>query len=137
MKKTILLIFLIFLYGCVSDPERLVPPEDFKTGLANYLSVPLDTTKLSAQGYTLDTGYNIFVWPPQYNNIQVEEALNSIKGLYYYIYDYNDNTFYFPEQGIYAQLITHNYYSKNLFNTLKSEHRYAIYMSKESVLRYS
>jgi hypothetical protein len=135
MKKTILLIFLIFLYGCVSDPERLAPPEYFKTGMANYLAAPLNTYKLATEGYTLDTGYNIFVWPQQYNNIQVGEALISIKGLYHYVYDYDDNQFYFPEQGLYAQLKTHPYYSKNLFTTLKSEHRYAIYMSKDGILK--
>ena len=139
MKKIILLLLTltILIYGCVSDPERLVPPEDFKTGKANYLSIPLDTNKLAAEGYELDKGWNIFVWPDNHDNARVEEVLESIEDVYYYIYDYTDKTFYFPSEGKYAKLREHNYYGSRLFDSLKSGHKYGIYLIKEGKLTYS
>lgn len=141
MKKIILLILTlsVFFYGCVSDPERLTPPRDFKTGRANYLTIPLDTNKLANEGYPLDMGWNIFVWPEdqKYDNARVDEVLESVKGLYYYVYNYNEGTFFFPTDGKYSQLRTHKYYSTELFETLKVGNRYNIYMWKEGVLRYT
>lgn len=139
MKKIILLLIIltIFLYGCFSDPERLAPPKDFKTGSANYLSMPLDTNKLANEGYRLEKGWNIFVWPGEYDGFNVVWVLESIQGSYYYIYDYDVNEFYFPSDGKYSVLNDHKYYGSRLFYSLQSMHRYSIYMIKEDVLIYS
>ena len=119
-KKIILLLLIltVFFYGCVSDPERLMPPEDCKTGLAHYLTIPIDTSKLGAEGYTSERGWNIFVWPEDqnYDTVKVKDVLESIKGSYYYVYNYNEKTFYFPPEGKYAKLREHRYYSKRFFD---------------------
>lgn len=133
----LILTLSVFFYGCVSDPERLTPPRDFKTGRANYLTVPLDINKLANEGYELDRGWNIFIWPEGYDGARIEEVLESVRGIYYYVYNYDEGTFYFPPEGKYAQLRAHRYYSNKLFDTLKAGNRYNIYMGKEGVLRYS
>jgi len=132
----LLAILGVFLVGCVSDPERLAPPRDFKTGLANYLSEPLDVSELADDGYKLEKGWNIFVWPADYGGVKVEDFLSSVEGLYYYVYNYDKGEFYFPSEGKYSKLRIHSYYSEKLFDTLESGNSYGIYVIREGTLRY-
>jgi len=97
---------------------------------------PLTLEQLE-EGVLLEKGYNKLVWTKEIKeDVLIDIVLISIIDSIYYVYDFNEKSYWFNPKEKYAIYITDPFYKNRLSSILKQEHRYGFNMKNIAILKY-
>lgn len=100
------------------------------------------TTPVTAEqlktGLVLDAGAaNVFYWPRELTgDTKIADVVKDIQSAVYYVYNYNDRTYWFNPNEKYKQYAANPLYRNKLTDVFKPGHRYRVYMKNSAVLKY-
>src|SRR3989338_2708008 len=104
--------------------------------MAYYSTIPLSAEQLK-NGVSLVNGSNTFVWNDKIDySIPLTEAFESILDSAHYVYSYNEGTYWFNPNGIYASYSNHSSFKDRLLKDINPRYMYFVYTKKGDILVY-